>query len=304
MKRTDLRFLASTGAVLLTATAATSLSAGTATMQSADGEQIVWEYQEDAVRMNIDNAQWVVIRGGSFYLVSYEDGEAMVIDGGSMMRGFASMMPDVAPAGLQADVVSFEATGRSETIAGLRGDVYELRIRDEDGQETVEELVLSDSKEAKEFSEALILMAETVAQLAPDAEESSVDALSSRLRAMNAGVLRYGQEVLISSISSEKIADVRFELPAEPMDFGGLGGMMGGLPNMEMPAEELEDGADQGSDDNGEPGLTTSIMGIFGKKVDRQSDRVSSSMENEVDRKTDETVDKQVKKVFDKLFGS
>ena len=281
----------------LTITAASSAWAGTATMQSAEGEQIVWEYRDDAVRMSTGAGdEYALIRDGQFYLVSYEDGEAMVIDGGSLMRGFASMMPDVAPDGLRADVVSLEATGSAETIAGLKGKVFELRTRDENGVEIVEELVLSDAKEAREFSGALILMADTVAQLLPTADEKPMDALTSRLAAMKAGILRYGDEVLIASISSAKIARNRFELPAEPMDLSGLGGMMSGMQDMQMPGNELE------TEGVSEAGITSSILGVFGKKVDRQAGRISSSVENEVDRETDEAVDKQVNKLFGKLF--
>jgi len=287
--------------LLLFAILSAASQAGTATMQSAEGERIVWEYRDDAVRMTTGTqTDYVLVRDGQFFLVSYEDSEPLVIDGGSLIRSFASMMPDVTPDALSAEVVSFKATGRKERVAGLDGEVYEVRVRAEDGTETTEELVLSDAREARAFADAMLLMAETVSDLFPDTDEAT-NALTSRLATMNSGLLRYGDEIVISSISTQEIPADRFVLPAEPMDMSAMGGMLGELQGMELPTGELDDG--NGGAVAEEGGVTNSILGIFGEKVDRQAGRISSSVENEVDRETDEAVDKQVNKLFKKLFG-
>ena len=299
-------FLMALVTILCTAISSLQVQAGTATMESADGERIVWEYQDDAVRMNTgDGDDYVVIRDGQFYLVSFEDDEPMVIDGGSMMRSFASMMPSVAPDDFSAEVVSIENSGRKETVAGLTGDVYEVHVRDKQGRESVQELVLSKAKEAREFSDALLLMAETVSNLVSSQAGAASDALSSRLASMNAGVLRYGEEVTISAISSSRISRSRFDLPAEPMGLSGLGGMLGGMGAADAPSEELENASEATASEAGgsSNGMAASVMGIFGKKVDRQVDRVSGSVDNQVDQETDKAVDKQVNKVLKKLFG-
>lgn len=300
------RFLVPLIVTLFASTGSFSVQAGTATMESADGERIVWEYQNDAVRMNTgDGNDYVLVKDGEFYLVSFEDDEPTVIDGGSMMRSFASLMPDVAPDDFSAEVLGIENSGRKEDLAGLAGDVYEVRIRDQQGRESLEELVLSEAKEAREFSDALLLMAETVSNLVSPQTTVAADALSSRLADMKMGVLRYGEEVAISSISSSKISQVRFDLPAEPMDLGGLGGMLGGMATIEIPAEELEHPPEDRSSEANESnkGMAASVMGIFGKKVDRQANRVSGSVDSKVDQETDEAVDKKLNKVLGKLFG-
>ena len=277
--------------------------AGTATMESSDGESVVWEYRKDAVRMNLgSDSEYVLITDGEFYLVTDEDGEVMVIDGGSLMRSFASMVPDATPDGFNAELVEFEKTGRTETIAGLKGDVYEVRTRDDKGVESTEEIVLSDAKEAREFSEAMITMAETVASLLGRDETPVADALSSRLMDMNLGLLRYGNEVAVSAISSETIAAGRFVLPAEPMNFGGLDEMLGEMQGMGIPSDELDGSMDPDAGDDAGAQEASAFMQMIKSKVDRQTNRISNSVENEVDRETDEAVDKQVRKVFGRLF--
>lgn len=298
MKSTAMVLALSTGVVL----APPSL-AGSATMTSADGESVVWEYRDDAVRMNMgSDSEYVLITDGQFYLVTNEDGEVMVIDGGALIRSFAAMVPEATPEGFNAELVDFKKTGRTEKVAGLEGDVYEVRTLDEKGEESVVEVVLSDAREAQEFSEAMISMAETVAELVGQDETPVADALSSRLEDMNLGLLRYGDEVAISAISSEPIAAARFVLPAEPMDFGGLDEMLGGMQGLELPSENADGTMDAASSDEAGAEKPTGLMGFLKRKVDRQANRVTGTVENEVDRETDEAVDNQVRKVFGKLF--
>jgi len=50
--------------------------------------------------------------------------------------------------------------------------------------------------------------------------------MDERLNEMDAGVLRYGSEMIVTSLSGEDIAAERFALPAAPMDMQGLGNML------------------------------------------------------------------------------
>jgi hypothetical protein len=113
------------------------------------------------------------------------------------------------------------------------------------------------------------------------------DEMQRKLMDMNMGVLRYGEDMWVTTISDRRIDDARFVLPAEPTDMSALQGIFGGAGN---------------SGEN-EGGFMSGIMGALGGKAERQEDRVENKAEQEVDRQTDNAVDNALNKAFGKLFG-
>jgi hypothetical protein len=113
------------------------------------------------------------------------------------------------------------------------------------------------------------------------------------------GVLRYGDEMVLSSIDGKKVDPARFELPAEPMNLDGLGAMLGGMtqqPAAGTPAGDGEAAPKQG-------GLFSSMMGAISGQTERQAERVDNTVENEINEEADEQVDKKIGKALGKLFG-
>jgi hypothetical protein len=271
--------------------------AGTATITSKDGNSATFEYTDTMLRMGTgDDSTYVVVRDGSLYTVSMQDGQAMVFDAGSMMRGLSGSFAQMAPSDLNQEFVSLDKTGRSETIAGIRGDVYELRFRDDKGREQSEEIVLSTDRRAREFRDAMYLMLDAFSDVASkEAMQQSKD-IQSKLTDMDVGVLRYGSEMTLTAIDGDAVALARFELPAEPMDMQGLGNMLGSMGAQgQAPADDASSGEKKG--------LFSSMMGAIGNKADRQADRAGDSVEREIDEETDEQVDNAIGKAFGKLFG-
>jgi hypothetical protein len=285
--------------VLLSCAITAVAHAGTAKMQNADGSEAVFEYNSTMLRIGAgegDTDGYAVIRDGSFYVVSLNDGQPIVMDAGSMMRGMGDMSAYAAPEDLTSEFLGIEDTGRSETVAGVAGTVYELRVRDGNGEEQREEIVLSDDPRAIEFRDALYLMIDVASSLNSQASMDAGRSIQEKLIAMDAGVLRYGQEMRITSIDDRVVDESRFALPAQPMDLEALGGMLGAM-GQQAPAspESTEEGS------NG--GLFSGMMNALGNKAERQSDRVGDAVEEEVDRETDEQVDSAIGKAFGKLFG-
>lgn len=97
------------------------------------------------------------------------------------------------------EVESFGATGEKEVVAGIQGEVYEIRWRDEDGRTHTDQAVLSDNPLAVELTSVMHEVARTYAE-AMDREHSGVveDALSAR----GLGILRYG-DMRLTEISGE-----------------------------------------------------------------------------------------------------
>jgi hypothetical protein len=207
-------------------TLVSAAQAGKAVVSAAEGSAI-FEYQGDSLRIgSADISNYVVVKGGDMYVVSTQGGQPMVIDAGAMLQGMVASGTNIAPSALSARIGDLEATGRRETVAGIDGEVYLVSFTDDQGQAQREEVVLSTDPLALEFRDALFSMASLAEQFA---DQQSIDTgrdLQQRLNEMDAGVLRYGSEMSVTSLSGETVAAERFALPAAPMDMQGLGNML------------------------------------------------------------------------------
>ncbi|GAB5412993.1 MAG: hypothetical protein Cons2KO_05960 [Congregibacter sp.] len=274
---------------------AAPVMAGTAVMQSADGASSTFEYSEKALRVeSADPSSYALVRDGTIYTVTQQDGQVIVVDAGAMMKQFgnAAAAAASAPSDLSAEVVSLEKTSRTETVAGIQGQVYEIRFIDEDGQEQTEEIVLSKNRLALEFRDALFLMVDVAASFAGGGASKVENDMRKSIAALDSGMLRYGNELVLLSISGDPVDETRFELPAEPMDMSGLGGMIGAMGA----------GASTGSDqEGGKPGFFSGVVNAMGGSVGVQTGKGNVSVG--VDESTAQKVDNAVGKVWGKMFG-
>jgi hypothetical protein len=282
-------------------------SAGTATVSSGDGGTSTFEYSADALRINAEAANsnsYVIVRDGSMYSVMDNDGQIMVIDAGSMMKGFSGFASQAAPSQLDSKVISLKDTGKNETVAGVKGDIYELLFEEKDGTERTEEVVLSKDKRAREFRDALFMMMSFAKDIASDEAMEQGRDMRKRLEKMNVGILRMGTEMTVTSISGEKVAASRFALPAEPMNLEGIGSMLSEMSkgmSTTQPAGDAAGSAEQPAKKKG--GLFSSMMGALGDKTERQTDRAGAVVDDKVDEETNEAVDSAIGKALGKLFG-
>jgi hypothetical protein len=299
MNRMKALGLASTTAACLAA--APGVLAGTATLSSADGGSATFEYNATMLRIGTADADgYSVLRDGNLYVVSTAGGEPIVMDAGAMLRSFGNMGSQMganaAPSELAGEFISLDDTGRKETVAGVKGEVYTLRFRDDTGSEQTEEIVLSDDARAREFRDALFLMLSVVATLGAPETAAADASIQARLMDIDKGILRFGDQMQVTAIDAARVDDSRFELPAEPMQMDGIADMVGAMGA----GSAAQDAGD--SDSNSGGGLFSGMMGALGGKVDRQADRVGDSVEDEIDKETDESVDKAIGKAFGKLF--
>lgn len=254
-------------------------NSGSATFSGADGETIHMEYAGDKLSMAVGGGDdRMVLRDGKMYLIS----GTTVIDAGSML----GMVGQNAPS-LGADDIdqfsSLTATGRSETVAGVKGDVHLLEYVDGDGRTQRKELVLSKDAKAVALSGALMNMATTVAKLTNTDVAASHAQFEAALKGR--GILRVDNEFKVVSFGNAPAAS-RFELPSAPQQLPNLLGLMGGGAN-----------ADANAESGGFMG------GLLGQKAQRQQDRIEQRTDQEVDEATDSMMDKALDKAFGKLFG-
>jgi hypothetical protein len=231
------RILSTAGIVVLVA--APMAQAGSTTINAGGGNQVTFEYNDSMLRINnsVESNSYVVMRDGTMYTVAMAGNMPMVMDAGAMMKSLGNMpdmdalTPPTGAADLDGRVIELKDTGENETIAGISGDVYELVLEEANGNQRTETLVLSSDERVLEFRDAMLLMVDLAAEMAPEQNMGNAmqqsEELEKRLRSMNAGVLRYGNQMSVTEITGDAIPAARFELPAEPMDLQGLGGMLG-----------------------------------------------------------------------------
>ncbi len=180
------------------------------------------------VRMNVSDKRgsdsYMLVRDGRAYMVSNSRGETIVMDMaqlGSMAKGMGMNMG--AGDSFKQELLKYNRTGRSETVAGYRGDVYSLTWRDSRGTHT-DEAVLSSHQNVREFSDAWMYLAKTMAN-SMNQQIISDDSIWNFLEGEGKGVLRLGDDFRVVSIESKNINANRFVLPAAPMQMPGMGGM-------------------------------------------------------------------------------
>lgn len=282
---------------------ASTALAGSATVESPNGERMVFEYADgNKLRLNTPQQDtYMLVRDNTLYAVSYNNGQPMVVNASTMMKGFASMAKmteQAAPAGATAEVISIEATGRRETVAGIRGEIYKITTREE-GDSITQEVVMSSDARALEFRDALFTMIRASTEAMDEELRRNSEDFRKRLGSMNMGILRYGTEMKLAAIDGDTVAAARFELPAKPVDMNDLGGLMGALSGA---ADQSAAGTDAGEESrdagSGVGGLFSGMMEKLGGGEDASKSEAEEDASNPA-----EEAGEAVGKAFKKLFG-
>jgi hypothetical protein len=262
------------------------------------------EFDGDRMRMEPlaqRGSGYVIARDGRLYGVSVNDGRPMVIDIGAMMQSMGPMMKQMAPQGFD-DVGEFKgirSLGRKETVAGIVGEVHELRFVTRDGVEERKEIVLGSDPRLLELSRAMLTMASAVQKSAGLNPTGGADEMARQLIGKNQGVLRFADEFRLLSLSGNAPAASRFELPAPPMAMPAIPGFMGGAAQGAVPPAPAA--GQPPAAESGQPALR--LPEWLGGKAQQQSDRVQGRAENEANSTVDNAVDKAVDRIFGRILG-
>lgn len=238
--------------------AAVSLSlpgyASSVTYETETGETAMsFEFGDDIARMNAGEENYFVLSGEGQYMVSRTEEGWQVMEIGSMTKALVSFAAQYAEQMQGAsESGELEPTGRTERVAGIKGEVY--RYYDEDEKKEVE-VVLTKNRDVVEVTRAM--MAALASLLGDD------DLRAQRKRAYEGKGLLLSRsedsEFRLASVSDKAVPKSRFELPAEPMkmgfDFSNLFGQANSEPAVEpatespeqtgKTAEEIGDDADE-----------------------------------------------------------
>lgn len=214
-------------------------AAGKVTIESAgDGESftMVIEYQDNnTLRLNLPGKgqgdSYMLIKDNKVYTITNINNTPMVMDMGAMSAMTAALgkqdeadNPTDGPMNYQ--VQDMKATGKKETVAGFKGEVYLVTAK-KGNTTTSEEIVFSSDPKVRAYSDAWRAAGETM-QKVMAADMDTDNDLNHYMEKHKLGLLRYGKEFRVTAIDSSKPAADRFTLPASPMTMPDFGSMFGG----------------------------------------------------------------------------
>ena len=227
-----MRKLALAISVCLAAFSLPVMAGGQATIVSSGGEgpsTVVVKWRDsDKVRIQPQGQPgYMLLLDGKPYSVTNVQGQSMVMDMSSMgqMAGQQSggkSAPEIGPEHA-TKLLSMEETGRTETIAGIEGSVYEVTWQDANGKQHTDEAVLSDDETVASMSRAFMNFAKA-SDIGSETEDP--DAIGKELRDRGLGVLRFTDGYRVEKISGDTPPAGEFELPAEPMSMQEMMGNM------------------------------------------------------------------------------
>ncbi|MBN7797068.1 hypothetical protein [Parahaliea mediterranea] len=259
---------------------------------ASGGESMRVEFTDGGMmRMEDPSGQgYMLMREGSLYSVVSDGGNIMVID----IAQAISTMGDAWQQGAFWDtdiqeIASIESTGKSETVAGIKGEVYEMRAVDNSGRTTTSTMVLTRHEDVAAFTRAMFGMTGILLSALGEQQAGALGEAEAFVNDGGWGVLRQGDEYSITQVKSVKPDAARFALPAEPMQLPSLGDFTGGRQGR---------GEAEADDETGGGGLAD----FFKRKTERQQDRAEGKADRAVDRATDKAVDNVVDSVLDRLF--
>ena len=192
------------------------------------------------VRMDMDKDTFLLLKGEKTYSVRKDGSRWVAMDMdeiGKMSGGFAGMAMEDEQFDDEAESQgSFRDTGRTETIAGYQGKVFE--VIDQDGERT--EVVLSNHKDLTAVTEAMARFGAQSASNMGFAGEGEMPDLSGVANGYT-GLLRQDKHMKLVSVDKSAKGSAYFDLPPgtvmesmPAMPGMGAGGAMGMPPGMNM----------------------------------------------------------------------
>lgn len=211
---------------------ALTFAAGSAILESNGEKMEIQWLNSDTVRLGEVNAkEYSLLKNGKAYSVFYDNGQPQVIELGAMLQAMGQMAQQMADEYPDfGEVITTKATGKTETHAGVKGEVFLITAKQANGETETVEAVLSDNVTAKEMTDAFL---STVSLIAGS---ENTKRFTQQLPKGKTGLLRSGNDFVVTQLSSSAPAKARFDLPAEPQDMGkmmqGLSQQMQGLGDL------------------------------------------------------------------------
>ncbi len=156
----------------------------------------------------------MIRRGDKVYAVT-PDGEVIEMTGG-LAASLSGLFGGGKSGGSETAGMKFEDTGRSERVAGYRGEVYRYT-----GNGEVHEVVLTRDRKLADVFQAWIEMNKLMTRRS--GSDRMLEQMQQNTPQRDTGFLRFDRSMVLVSVGTGRIPDSAFELPGKPMDMSGGG---------------------------------------------------------------------------------
>lgn len=185
---------------------------------------------QDNFRMNMGESSYLLMSQGKGYMVSKERGEWVATSMEAMkkmmeMSGIRDLMAQMGRKPAKDDrPPRFEKTGRVETIAGIKGQVYVVSMDNAMGKPETVEMVFSEDTRLIRLHQAQARWAESSGMMGKRGGPSFSELMKRYAKNGPGGaMLRYADVMKLESIQEAKLADSRFRVPRiKEMDMGSM----------------------------------------------------------------------------------
>lgn len=242
----------------------------TAVYDTPDGDITIEYRDDDTLRVGMPGEAFLVYNGEDRHIVSRQEGTWYV-----MPIQTLAAWGQTAAGETEGEAVELEDTGRTETIAGIEGRVYEQQTQDDGwggGSGETEELVLTDDSRVVSVSRALMRVGEQFEDMEGDDRpgSESLDSVPDGAQVGDEGLLRIGEQMRLTSIEEKDIPDHHFQLPPDHQmvgtgEDGAEEGPSGGWLGEEVrgAGSEARDEASGSARDEMRKGVREGVRGLF-----------------------------------------
>lgn len=166
---------------------------------------LTFSYRNDqAVRIDVGDGAYMLVSGAKAYMVSTRNGETSVID---LQHNLPQLSPPAKPKS-KPGTGKVMKTGRTETIAGISGEVWELI--DSEGRK--HDMVVSNDKRVRALGKALATFAKRMGQAA--GADMSMDTAVREAQMQGGIMLRFDQTMVLQSLDDRSLPANHYQLPA------------------------------------------------------------------------------------------
>ncbi len=184
-----------------------------ATWQYDDGTTTTINIRDDRhIRMDLKPDSYMLLTGDKLYTVTRDDDEWTAVDMAQISQ-MAGMFLGGSRDDEEKYTIKHRKAGKKETIAGYKGIVYIVEVRD--GSNSIvskNEVVYSKSKDVKRISNALRTMFSKMGNMMKKSGTASMDDAFKSMKTYG-GILRYGKEMKLLSVKKAKLHGSYYQLP-------------------------------------------------------------------------------------------
>jgi len=217
--------------------------------KNASDTMTIYYRDDQNVKVDVGDGSYMLVTGSNAYMVQ-QQGSGMIAtdmdEMGAMLKQSGLGAGNMPTADASMANVQIKKTGRSESVAGYEGEVFEVTS---DGKTT--EYVGSSDKDIVALNRAFLVMGKRMSQSFGRNDGAAMDRAVKMAQAQGmGGMLRSGDDMHLASVTKKDLGSGFYKLPAGTTiqaipNMAEMGGP-NGMPNMGEIMRQAQDSANQG----------------------------------------------------------